>query len=222
MAKAARKQGGRGGANNVGRGRQFLSLFIAIILVVLFFDSVIVLGVGMIPSGVAFLIDRTRRKHAARTVAWMNLAGCLVVILELWTGGGSIALALELLVEPLNWVIMFGAAAFGWVIYFPLPPIVAGYLTLSQEMKLKELAKKQKALEKEWGKDVRRSAPLDELETLEREIAEAERQAKRRTSAAPKAEGASGEDEDDLPDEDLSDTPAGRPLTGRQAGGAER
>jgi len=223
MARAAKKsKAGPAKGGKLAKGKQGLALFIAIILVVLFFDSVIVLAAGMIPTGVAYMTDRSRRKHAARTVAWMNLAGCLIVILDLWTGGGSVERAVELLSEPVNWLFMFGSAGFGWVIYFMLPPIVSGYLTLSQELKLKELAKKQKSLEKEWGKDVRKSSPLDELEVVEEEIAEAAREAERRarrqndgkTTGGPGAPP--GVDDEDF-DEDLSDTPAGRPIAGRAA-----
>lgn len=228
-AKKTRSGAGKGKPETLSAPKRVLALFIAIILVVLFFDSVILMAAGMIPTGVAYLIDRGPRKHAMRTVAWTNLAGCLVVVLDLWTGGGSIDRAIELLTDPFNWVIMFGSAGFGWVIYFTLPPIVAGYLTLSQEMKLKELAKVQKTLEKEWGKDVRKNAPLDRLEAVEEEIAEAERRARKTsrgagagTENAPRA--ASGTEtaaEDEMEDEDLTDTPAGRPIAGRYAGASK-
>jgi len=210
-------------AKQASGGARALSLVIAVVLVTLFFDSVMVLAGGMIPTGVAYLIDRHPRKYAARTVGWMNLAGCLIVVLDLWGGGGSIEAAVELLMDPINWTIMFGSAAFGWIIYFTLPPIVAGYLQLSQEMKLKELAKSQKALEKEWGKEVARDAALDRLETVEEELAvQAERDRPRapsRTAAdgAAPHEAAQVEGESEPEEEDLSDTPAGRPVGGRRA-----
>lgn len=217
-AKAAKGGSPKGeGQKSLGAGKRFLALFIAIILVALFFDSVILLAAGMIPTGVAYLTDRGPRKHAARTVAWMNLAGCLIVILDLWSGGGSLDHAIELLMDPLNWVLMFGFAGIGWVIYFTLPPIVSGYLALSQEMQLKDLAKRQKTLEKEWGGDVRKNAPLERLDMIEEEIAEAERRAK-----APKSsDGNADSDEADAVEtnEDLSDTPAGRPIAGRHRAG---
>lgn len=224
MAKKPKSAGGGGEAaakaKKASGGARALSLVIAVVLVTLFFDSVLVLGAGMIPTGVAYLIDRHPRKYAARTVAWMNLAGCLIVVLDLWDGAGSIEAAIEILMNPINWTIMFGSAAFGWIIYFTLPPMVAGYLQLSQEMKLKELAKSQKTLEKEWGKEVRRDAALDRLETVEEELA-AQAQ-----SGAPKARPLSNPEQPEVsdeappepePEEDLSDTPAGRPIGGRRA-----
>ncbi|MEQ8602434.1 MAG: hypothetical protein RIB45_03875 [Marivibrio sp.] len=229
MAKKP-KQGASGGeaaakAKRASGGARALSLVIAVVLVTLFFDSVMVLAGGMIPTGVAYLVDRHPRKYAARTVGWMNLAGCLIVVLDLWDGGGSIEAAFELLMDPINWTIMFGSAAFGWIIYFALPPIVGGYLQLSQEMKLKELAKTQKTLEKEWGKEVRRDADLDRLEAVEDELAA---QADRETSRAGAGGAAGGDGQsteagrpDDEPEpepeEDLSDTPAGRPIGGRRS-----
>lgn len=223
---------GKGKAAKRGAGARALSLLVAIVLVVLFFDSVIVLAAGMIPTGVAYLVDRTYRKYAARSVGWINLAGCLIVILDLWGGGGTIGLALELLGDPLNWLIMFGAAGIGWAVYFGMTPVVAGYLALKHDMKLKELAKRQKTLEKEWGTDVRKSAALDELEMVEEEIAaQARADAARRkpgaqtgaaNSESGNGDGDGDDDQDDISDDpgDLSDTPAGRPIPGRNAPGS--
>lgn len=219
--KAPKGGAGKGETAKRGAGMRALSLLIAIILVVLFFDSVIVLAAGMIPTGVAYLVDRTYRKYAARSVGWINLAGCLIVILDLWGSGGSIGLALELLGDPLNWLIMFGAAGIGWALYFAMTPVVSGYLALKHDMKLKELAKRQKTLEKEWGTDVRKSAALDELEMVEEEIAAQARAdaARGRTAAADSESGSAVDDGDDEFSEDtgdLSDTPAGRPIPGRK------
>ena len=226
MAKAPKNKQGRqaaaAGGGKGGGGRRVLILLIGIVLVAVFFDSVIVLSAGMIPTAVAFLIDRNPRKHTARTVSWMNLAGCLIVLLDLWAGGGgSVDKALEILAVPLNWLIMFGAAAVGWGIFYAVPPVVAGYLSLSNEMKLRELAKTQKRLEREWGIEVRDAAPLRDLEGVEEELAASqEREAQGASGAAAPEASAAGEageaadeDGDDLGD--LSDTPAGRTVGDR-------
>lgn len=132
-----------------------------------FYETVILLAVGMLPTGVAHLIDTHPRRYATKTVAWTNLAGALIVAFDLWGGDVSLASTFDLLRDPMNWVIMLGAAGVGWGIHFTVPGMVLRYLELSLEMRRKAIKDSQKDLEKEWGTEVRKAAPLDELAAVE-------------------------------------------------------
>lgn len=132
-----------------------------------FYETVILLAVGMLPTGVAYLIDTHPRRYATKTVAWTNLAGALIVAFDLWGGDVSLASTIDLLRDPMNWIIMLGAAGVGWGVHFMVPGMVLRYLDLSLEMRRKSIKESQKDLEKEWGSEVRKSAPLDELAAVE-------------------------------------------------------
>lgn len=148
-------------------GYYTMVIAISVLTCFLFYETVLLISVGMLPTGVAYLIDTHPRRYAAKTVAWANLAGALIVVFELWGADRSIATTLDLLTDPMNWVIMLGAAGIGWGIHFTIPGLVLRYLDLSLEMKRKTLHERQKELEKEWGTDVRANAPLDELASVE-------------------------------------------------------
>jgi hypothetical protein len=139
----------------------------SILMTVLFKETVLLLTIGMIPTGVAYLIDTHPRRHATKTVAWANLAGALIVALELWKGEISLSSAIDLLQNPVNWLIMLGSATIGWTIHWIVPLMVLRYLKMSMEMRRRSFRERQKELEKEWGTKVRSNAPLDELEELE-------------------------------------------------------
>lgn len=138
---------------------------IAPLVGILAFPTVMLSIGGMLPTLVAYIIDRTGKKHATYTVGYMNGVGCMAVALKMWLGDHSIDKALELMGDPMNWLIMYGAASVGWVIYFVMPPIVGTYLSISQEVKLKQLHDRQQELINEWGTDVKKDAPP--LESLE-------------------------------------------------------
>ncbi|MDF1750362.1 MAG: hypothetical protein P1V34_15955 [Alphaproteobacteria bacterium] len=139
----------------------------SIIMTVLFKETVLLLTIGMIPTGVAYLIDSNPKRYATKTVAWANLAGALIIALELWKGEISISSAIDLLQNPINWLIMLGSATIGWIINWIVPLLVLRYLGMSMEMRRRSFREKLKELEKEWGTQIRGTAPLEELAEME-------------------------------------------------------
>ena len=116
---------------------------------------------GMLPTLVAFIVDSRKERYAARTVGYLNGAGVFIVCLDMWSGDHTWQAALEILYDPLNWLIMFGTAALGWGLFFAIPPISRAYLAVSNDLKLKALLSEQERLAGEWGDGVKRNAPAD-------------------------------------------------------------
>jgi hypothetical protein len=142
-----------------GKGRKrrgniwmFLLLIIPAALVVL--STTILLLVGMIPTMVAFVIDRDPDKPAPITVGGFNFCGCLPFAIMLWQHGGGMAPLMKTLSDPLSWLAMFGSAAVGWAFYFGIPPLVAGAEVMRAERRVEDLKQKKVALVQEWGPDV--------------------------------------------------------------------
>lgn len=195
---------------NKSIGRAMLAVLTAGVIAFFFLSTMIVLLCGMLPTIAAYMIDANAKKYAARTVGVLNFAGCMPIAAELWAGGQTIDFAVELLLDPFNWLIMLGAAAIGWVLYFTLPPVVGTYLAISFESRIKSETDKQEGLVKEWGTDVAQRAPVDQLEAIEEQEKMARQQAKRekkraeaeQAAAAAAAKGASQPKDNDFDDED--------------------
>lgn len=152
-------------AGALRRRAKVLSFIFGPPLLFILHPTVIVAMGGMLPTLVAFIIDNRKERYAARTVGYLNFSGVFIVCLGMWTGDHTWQAALELLYEPFNWLIMFGTAALGWVLYFMLPPISGAYLKISNDLKLKTLLSEQEKLVKEWGQGVARNAPAQPKET---------------------------------------------------------
>lgn len=160
MAKTAdkKKKSAKGGGSIWPR--LTVILVITIGLVIVFPATVLIFAAGMTPTLVARVVDTAPRKYATLTVGYMNIAGCIMVALEMWmSGDSSWTKALSLLGDPLNWFIMFAAAGAGWGLYYSIPPVVASYMTVTSESKLKALTEKQQKLIREWGQEVKDQAP---------------------------------------------------------------
>ena len=179
----------QGGAKRPPAVYKILAWFLAPVFVVTAFPTVILLTVGMVPTLVAYIVDRHPLKYTSRTVGYLNFCGCLPYALRLWTGDHSVDAVIAILVDPFAWFAMYGAAAVGWLIYFATPPVVAAWMAVNHEIRQQALKARQAELINEWGNTVRRSAT---------EAAEAER---RRAGGIP----GPSQDEADHSEPDLDD-----------------
>jgi hypothetical protein len=110
---------------NTGSAAVTLTVIGIVVLAMTALPLCILVVAGTLPTAVAVLIDRHRRRYLARTVGAMNLAGVLPGALHMWVAGITFASLQQVIDSPYNWLVMYGAAAVGWVLYFCVPPIVA-------------------------------------------------------------------------------------------------
>ena len=127
-------------------------LFVGTLLTSL--PTIIVALIGLLPTGVAFIIDRTEGKQNTQAVGWLNFAGIWPYLWILWTGEHTISRAMQLLSDVFAWLVMYGAASFGWAIFILLPPIIVQVLDLLAEKRVETLRENQKKIIEEWGKEV--------------------------------------------------------------------
>lgn len=138
-----------------------LAWVIALILGAVALPTVLLLVVGMAPTLVAyFIVDRHPSKYATRAVGYLNFAGCLPYAIELWRGGKvwDFEMLLSIVSDPLTLLVMYSAAAVGWLILFATPPVVSAYLSVTAEMREKALRARQSELIASWGRNVRLGA----------------------------------------------------------------
>ena len=117
--------------------------------------TLLLIVVGMLPTLVALVVDRSRDKLAAITVGPMNVAGLLLPLTGLWFGPNDIAQALSILSNLANAAIVYGAAAVGWGIYFTVPGLVARVLVDRRRQRIMKMTVELKTLVDDWGEDVK-------------------------------------------------------------------
>ncbi|MGH7124016.1 MAG: hypothetical protein ACREFI_06555, partial [Stellaceae bacterium] len=77
----------------------------------------ILLMSGLVPTMVAAVVDRYRARYLTRAVGFMNLAGLTPLVVQLWTNGLTMDAVAAALSRPINWLMMYGAAGIGWVLF---------------------------------------------------------------------------------------------------------
>lgn len=153
----AKKGASKGRAKGQSKSALSFPLAMSILLVFggILMASTVLLAIGMLPSLVAFFVDRSKSKSQALTVAAMNLAGCSLFLLELWTNGHTMNVTLQILSNPVNIVVMYLAAGAGYLIDWTLSGVIGGLVYQNGKSRLKSIRKDQDELVKRWGNQVK-------------------------------------------------------------------
>lgn len=94
-------------------GSALLLLFFFIGALLTALPTAIILGIGMLPTVVAYLVDRTPGRCTTMTVAGLNFTGVAPYLMKLWMTKSGIANAVAIVVDPFALVVMYGAAGAG-------------------------------------------------------------------------------------------------------------
>lgn len=132
------------------------TIFVTIVVGVAAFTlpTVLILGIGMLPTVAAMISDRRKEKYATLCVGCMNFTGVLPFMIRLWTEDHSYEHAFKVIGDPFTWLVMYGAAALGWAIYFVAPGIVGMFIGMRTEQRIERLRRRQRDLVEEWGPGV--------------------------------------------------------------------
>ena len=116
--------------------------------------TALLFAVGLVPSFVAYIVDRDPDKTASMTVGPLNICGILPFTMDMWKHQHTMQAATHALGDPLTWLVMYGAAAVGWALYFLVPPIVTNFEVMRAESRIESLNGRKKDIVEEWGGDV--------------------------------------------------------------------
>jgi hypothetical protein len=109
---------------------------------------------GMMPSLAVFFADGKRPRYLSYTVAVMNAAGVLPFLLVVAKGGMSFVVAAHKLEEPFTWLVMYGAAAAGWLTSAATPALARICIEVQAGHRRRGLEALAKAIREEWGDEV--------------------------------------------------------------------
>lgn len=157
MAKKAAAKTKAMSAAGQGRGRSGSSLPIIVLGVLIMavgIPTLMILAVGMLPTVVALIVDRTPQKYAPFCVGGMNFCGVFPSLLTLWTTTHSFSRSLDILADPFALLVMYGAAGCGWALYLAVPPVVSTFVTVIAQRRSAQLRAIQKRLIDEWSDNV--------------------------------------------------------------------
>ena len=134
----------------------FGGLLIGLLALVFALPSFIIVAAGMIPTILAYVLPTAPDdKRRALAIAMLNFAGVLPVLAMLWSRGHSLDHAMQLLGEPLPWLLMLGGAAIAAMLHTVLPNAAISVMERAAEQRVGKLNACQRELVSEWGAAVK-------------------------------------------------------------------
>ncbi|MGO1118385.1 hypothetical protein ACTL6U_06765 [Rhodovibrionaceae bacterium A322] len=129
-------------------------LLISVLLLPVLLPTCLVLFVAMLPTLVAYIVDRHKDKYLASTVGFINFCGAVPAIATLWMTGHNMTTAQKILGDVFLWLVAYGAAGFGWLIFMMMPALVGAYYAVYTRSRLETLKKQNDELLEFWGQDL--------------------------------------------------------------------
>lgn len=133
---------------------QFVVFAVFIAGMVFALPTMLVLTLGLLPTLVALVVDLNPRKYAARAVGFLNIAGTLPFLFKLWFGTHSLVAAMKILTDVFAWLVIYSAAAMGWLIYMGMPQVAGFLMELNASRRIRRIEARRSALIREWGEDI--------------------------------------------------------------------
>lgn len=154
MMAGARKQS----AATTARPRRSLHGVILLFVVVLLMplvslSSCILLCVGMLPTVIAFVVDRTRERFTTVSVGGLNFAGVTPFLVELWFDSSGVPGVMAIITDGFAMGTIYAAAAAGWFLFIGLPGVIEVIDDLLVARRIEEIRSRQEYLANEWGAD---------------------------------------------------------------------
>ena len=116
--------------------------------------TALLMVVGLVPTVVAYIVDRDPEKTAPIAVGAINVCGVLPFLMDMWKHQHTVQKAMQLLGDPLTWLVMYASAALGWFFFYFIPPIVTNIELMRLEARITSLQNTRRDLAEEWGSDV--------------------------------------------------------------------
>ncbi len=137
---------------------QKLAFFLAALAILPFsLPTLTLLFFAMLPTLAAAIVDRGPHRYAWLCVGGLNFAGAAPYLFKLWFEAHTLDNAFAQLSDVLALLVIYGSAAFGWLLYMMMPPVVGAFLQVAAQRRVATLRANQKKLVDQWGPDVARA-----------------------------------------------------------------
>ena len=123
-------------------------------LAIISLPTLLLIFFGLMPSIVALVIDRTEGRYATFCVLGMNFSGLFPFLTDVWFQVHTTDMAIQIMTNVFNLLIIYGSAGFGWMLYMALPPVITTFLSAMSQRRVAVLREKQAQIIEEWGESV--------------------------------------------------------------------
>lgn len=123
-------------------------------LILFFFLPVFIFClIAFVPSFVAAVVDAEDELTFSKSVFMCNFCGVLPIALKILATKMSLAQVFDLMQDPVQWLVVLGAAGIGWLNYLVVPRIFASIIKGKAEKRLQKIKTAKEALFTVWSEE---------------------------------------------------------------------
>jgi len=130
---------------------KMVAVLIAIVILCFSQFGFVFFCIAMLPAVVVTTIDRENLSCASATVCTFNLIGVMPYLSKLWVNSSIDDAAKVLSTDISTWVVIYGCALIGQVIYWALPPVIARLYILKSRVEISMLQSNKEKLCADWN-----------------------------------------------------------------------
>jgi hypothetical protein len=138
-----------------GNGYIIILTLVAMIVSLISIYSVVIVLFGMLPGLIAMIIDPEPKRYISKIVLTFNFTGIFPFIAKIISATPSNTAAIEVIIEPKTWLIIYSSAAIGWIIYWSFPQLAIMYNNLKIQIRIRKLDHELNRLVEEWGDEIK-------------------------------------------------------------------
>lgn len=144
--------------------RKLMIAIVALFMIAFLRTGFVFFIIGMLPSVVAYYLDRSEEHYTFRTIFACNLSGMLPFLGRLMFYGPNKGALYEITGSINVWVIIYGASLVGLMLTRITPILSQMFIGGLHNTQVQHLQRAQSKIEKEWGKEVTQFNQPDEPE----------------------------------------------------------
>ncbi|MFK7973863.1 MAG: hypothetical protein AB8B66_03250 [Rickettsiaceae bacterium] len=130
-----------------------IALIIALMVMTISWHAFIFFSAAMLPAIFAFFFDRNEHRCLSATICSFNLIGVMPYLMSLWQTNAIDYLAKQLLATPSTWMVIYGAAFIGQMLYVSVPLLIVKFYLAKAKIKIGKYKTQRQALCDQWNID---------------------------------------------------------------------
>ena len=132
-----------------------IAIVIALMVLVISRYAFIFFTAAMLPTVFAIFFDKNSHRCLSATICSFNLIGVMPYLIRMWESSSVDYIAKQILADVGTWMIIYGAAFIGQLLYISMPLLVVKLYSAKINIKIAKYEKKHKALYDQWGIDLK-------------------------------------------------------------------
>jgi len=134
---------------------KIIALVISLMVLVISQYAFIFFTAAMLPTIFAIFFDRNSHRCLSATICSFNLIGVMPYLIRMWESSSVDYVAKQILADVGTWMIIYGAAFIGQLLYASMPLLVVKMYSAKSKVRVSKYEKQHKTLCDQWGIDLK-------------------------------------------------------------------